>query len=93
MAKTLADLGVSLEKRTLKNGANLFLFQRKGMPIYLRTTFFAGSRFDSIPGTAHFLEHMLLVGTKKFPTKNSMTEYIQKVGGEFASLRDFRKVY
>jgi len=83
--KLLPKFGVELHQTKLKNGTNVFLFKRKGMPIYLRATFFAGSRFDSIPGTAHFLEHMLLAGTKKFPTKNLIADYIQKVGGEFGA--------
>ncbi|HEY4528513.1 MAG TPA: pitrilysin family protein [Candidatus Paceibacterota bacterium] len=85
MQKSLEKFGVNVHKSELKNGANLFLFERKGMPIYLRATFFAGSRFDSTPGTAHFLEHMLLAGTKKFPTKNLIADYIQKVGGDFSA--------
>lgn len=85
MIKTLGDFGVNLHKAQLKNGSNVFLFQRKGMPIYIRTIFFAGSRFDAIPGVAHFLEHMLLAGTKKFPKKNLIAEHIQRVGGDFGA--------
>lgn len=81
----LEKFGVNIHREKLKNGVDLFLFERKGMPIYLRATFFAGSRFDSIPGTAHFLEHMLLAGTKKFPTKNLIANHIQKVGGDFGA--------
>jgi len=88
MQKSLEKFGVTVHKKELKNGADLFLFERKGMPIYLRAAFFAGSRFDSIPGTAHFLEHMLLAGTKKFPTKNLIANYIQKIGGEFGASTD-----
>ncbi|MBI2065555.1 MAG: insulinase family protein [Candidatus Zambryskibacteria bacterium] len=83
--KLLPKFGVEFHQAQLKNGANVFLFKRKGMPIYLRAIFFAGSRFDNIPGTAHFLEHMLVAGTEKFPTKNLIAEYIQKVGGDFGA--------
>jgi predicted Zn-dependent peptidase len=85
MISELGKFGVSLQKRTLNNGVNLFLFERKGMPVYLRTIFFSGSRFDSVPGTAHFLEHMLLAGSKKFPAKNLIAEHIQRVGGDFGA--------
>ena len=83
--KKLEKFGVNIHREKLKNGVDLFLFERKGMPIYLRASFFAGSRFDPIPGTAHFVEHMLLAGTKKFPTKNLIADYIQKVGGDFGA--------
>lgn len=85
MQKELRKFAVQLHHEKLDNGADLFLFERKGMPISLRATFFAGSRFDDIPGTAHFLEHMLLAGTKKFPTKNLISDHIQKVGGDFGA--------
>ncbi len=86
--KLISKFGVEFHKATLKNGVNVFLFRRIGMPIFLRAVFFSGSRFDTIPGTAHFLEHMLFAGTEKFPSKNLMAEYIQKVGGDFSAATD-----
>jgi len=85
MDKDLQKFGVKMYSKTLKNGVPVFLFKRTGMPIYLRATFFSGSRFDSIPGISHFLEHMLLAGSEKFPTKNLLAEHIQKVGGDFGA--------
>jgi insulysin len=32
-------------------------------------------------GTAHFLEHMLFMGTKKYPDEAEYSEYISKAGG------------
>ena len=32
---------------------------------------------DELPGLAHFLEHMLFLGTKKYPDENSYAEYLQ----------------
>lgn len=83
--RTLSKFGIDLYQRNLKNGAQVFLFKRSGMPIYIRASFFAGSRFDEITGTAHFLEHILTAGTQKFPSKNLIAEYIQEVGGEFSA--------
>lgn len=85
MVVGLGKFGAVFHKRELKNGANLFFFERKGMPISLRVVFFAGSRFDFILGTAHFLEHMLLAGTEKFPSKNLIASCIQRVGGDFSA--------
>ena len=36
---------------------------------------------DELPGLAHFLEHMLFLGTKKYPDENSYAEYLQSHGG------------
>lgn len=34
-----------------------------------------------LPGTAHFLEHMLFMGTEKYPLENEYSEFISNNGG------------
>ena len=43
-----------------------------------------GSSLDPKPlyGTAHFLEHMLFMGTDKYPLENEYTYFIENNGGE-----------
>jgi insulysin len=36
---------------------------------------------DSVPGLAHFLEHMLFMGTKKYPDVNTFFSFLSKHGG------------
>jgi len=36
---------------------------------------------EEIPGLAHFLEHMVFMGSKKFPEENSFESFIAKHGG------------
>lgn len=36
---------------------------------------------DEYPGLAHFLEHMLFLGTEKYPDENSYSEFLNKHGG------------
>ena len=36
---------------------------------------------EKIPGIAHFLEHMLFLGSKKYPSANYFSEFIAKNGG------------
>ena len=41
----------------------------------------AGSFNDTYPGTAHFLEHLLFMGSEKYPEQNDYHSYIQINGG------------
>jgi insulysin len=52
-----------------------------------------GSALDPKPlfGTAHFLEHMLFMGTKKYPSENEYSVYIGNNGGStnaFTGIKD-----
>ena len=80
---TLKDLGIKPEQVILSNGIQLINFRRIGSPLYIKCMFVAGSRFDHIDGISHFLEHLLVAGTKKFPTKNILSSYIENHGGFF----------
>jgi predicted Zn-dependent peptidase len=86
--KILTKFNTEFEEGRLADGSRVFLFRRKGMPIHLRAIFKAGSRFDLVSGTAHFVEHMLLAGTEKFPTKNLIADHIHRVGGDFGANTD-----
>lgn len=36
---------------------------------------------DYLPGLAHFCEHMLFLGTEKFPNENAYTKFLSEHGG------------
>lgn len=36
---------------------------------------------ESLPGLAHFCEHMLFLGTEKYPNENDYTTYLSQSGG------------
>lgn len=38
-----------------------------------------------IPGLAHFCEHMLLMGTKKYPEENAFHKFVSEHGGAFGA--------
>lgn len=58
-----------------------FLFHRPGQPIHIKVSFLAGSRFDTKPGIAHFLEHMILAGSRKYPNKRILSTTLENLGG------------
>jgi insulysin len=42
-----------------------------------------GSNDEPIPGLAHFLEHMLFMGSKKYPSENYYSKFISENGGSY----------
>lgn len=44
---------------------------------------FVGNFFDpsDIPGLAHFLEHLLFMGTEKYPKENDYSQFLSEHGG------------
>jgi len=84
---TLDDFGVKREQVILSNGSKLIFFEKPKTPVSIRATFISGSRFDPIgkDGTAHFLEHMIVAGSKRFPSKDKLANYIEQYGGVFSA--------
>lgn len=83
----LEDFGVKREQAALSNGARLIFFKKPKAPVSMRATFIGGSRFDPVgkEGTAHFLEHMIVAGSKRFPSKDKLAAYVEQYGGGFSA--------
>ena len=43
---------------------------------------------DDVPGLAHFLEHMLFLGTEKYPDENGYSQYLSMNGGSSNAYTD-----
>uniref|UniRef100_A0A7S4JUU6 Insulin-degrading enzyme n=2 Tax=Odontella aurita TaxID=265563 RepID=A0A7S4JUU6_9STRA len=43
---------------------------------------------DELPGLAHFCEHMLFLGTEKYPDENEYNQYLQRHGGRSNAFTD-----
>ena len=84
---TLDDFGVKREQAILSNGSKVIFFEKSKAPVSIRATFISGSRFDPAgkEGTAHFLEHMIVAGSKRFPSKDKLAAYIEQYGGSFSA--------
>ncbi len=83
----LKNFGITRKADQLNSGAHLAVFRKQSSPIYTRLAFLSGGRFDPIgkEGLAHFMEHMVVAGTKKYPSKDKLAEYIENYGGEFGA--------
>ena len=42
-----------------------------------------------LPGLAHFLEHMLFLGTEKYPEEGHYNQFLQERGGNSNAYTDF----
>jgi len=84
---TLKDFNVRRENIKLSNGCNVTLFKRTNSPVFMMFSLVLGSRFDPVEkeGLAHFFEHMLVAGTKKFPSKDLLASYIEDLGGSIGA--------
>jgi len=74
------------KKITLKNGLRLVLAPMVGSQSTTALVLFgAGSKYENRQnnGVSHFLEHMFFKGTKKRPTTLALSEYLDRVGGEY----------
>jgi zinc protease len=75
---------VDAKKLVLKNGLTLILVKNPKLPIFSIYTFYkVGSKheYPGITGSAHFLEHMMFKGAKKYG-KGSFDKVIEKSGGQ-----------
>lgn len=82
---SFSDFNVTKHSAILSNGVRVTLFERPKAPITIRLSFLSGSRFDPVgkEGLAHFTEHMVVAGTKKFPSSDVIATFIEGLGGYY----------
>lgn len=51
----------------------------------------AGAEYDKNPGTAHFLEHMLFMGTEKYPREDEYKDFVGLCGGSSNAFTEINK--
>lgn len=87
---TLPLLNASLQKQKilklqLDNGLKAIIVSDPEVEqASVAITMMAGNFYDPVdhPGLAHFLEHMLFLGTKEYPEESGFTRYLSAHGGE-----------
>ena len=68
---------------TLKNGMGVLVIQNKRAPVIAQMIWYnfgSGVENTGKSGLAHFMEHLMFKGTRKFPD-NYYSNYISKIGG------------
>ena len=60
-----------------------YIYVCKYMWMMIEYAYIAGSYSDpeGVPGMMHFLEHMLFMGTEKYPGENEFDKYLSEHGG------------
>lgn len=81
--KSLNDKNI-YKKINLSNGMDVVLvsnanFEKSAAAMLVKVGSFADP--SKFPGMAHFLEHMLFLGTKKYPKEGTYQRFIEKNGG------------
>lgn len=72
------------KKERLNNELRIVTYQMPATKsVTIEVAIKAGPRYESgkNAGTAHFLEHMLFEGTKRFPSAKELALYLESVGG------------
>ncbi len=92
----LKDLNIDYSSRTLSNNIRLDVYTKPNSPVSLRLTLLAGDSFDddkTKKGLAHFVEHILLAGTEKFPSKDKIALHLDRYGGDFSGQTDKERLF
>jgi predicted Zn-dependent peptidase len=74
------------QMHTLQNGLTVILYDTESFPTLTSMLMVgAGSRYENETnnGVAHFLEHMVFKGTKRFPDSHIIASTIEGLGGVF----------
>lgn len=82
---------MNIEEFTLPNGLKIILESiENAQSVTVCAAVGAGPRHETkeTVGLAHFLEHMLLEGTRELPNSKKVAEYIENVGGKYGAFTE-----
>ncbi len=82
----LSKYNVDYSHGKINDKTHYHLFKRQEKPINISASFAAGARFEKKIGLAHFLEHMLLAGTEKYPNKRLLAIAAENIGGTIGGI-------
>lgn len=79
---------------TLDNGLRVLVVSDREAPMAGAAVVVGSGLYDDpteFPGLAHFLEHMLFLGTQRFPVADEFQHYIQAHGGRYNAVTEGEK--
>ena len=83
---------VKFKSRILKNNIRLDIYEKKDSPIFATFSILCGDVFNedkTKKGLAHFVEHLLVAGSKTFPSKDKIAIFLDEFGGGFSANTNF----
>jgi predicted Zn-dependent peptidase len=83
------------EKFDLPNGLQVLLLPDDSLSVTVLGLVKAGSRYETLEkeGLAHFYEHMVFKGTRKFPSKKDLALAVDEVGADYNGATDQEYTY
>lgn len=83
----LEDFQIELQKAVSSSGVRFIHYKKPNAPIAITIGSRSGSRFDpkGKEGLAHFLEHMVFMGTEKFPNKKELSLVLGDTGSLYSA--------
>ena len=86
---------MSFEKFDLPNGLQVLLLPDDSLSVTVLGLVKAGSRYETLEkeGLAHFYEHMVFKGTRKFPSKKDLALAVDGVGADYNGATDQEYTY
>lgn len=84
---TLNDFLITLQRITTPSGLKFVHFKKAHSPISIKVGSRSGSRFDPTgkSGLAHFVEHIILDGTEKYPNKKELSLSFDDLGASYGA--------
>ncbi len=79
MKRDFKELGVTLESRK-EGDVSFYHFYKEKAPLTIYVVFDFGAIHGTKAGVAHFMEHLALSGTEKWPSKDIFKQEVQKNG-------------
>jgi predicted Zn-dependent peptidase len=91
---TFQKLNINYKAGILKSELKFFHFERKGAPIKIQFVFEGGAVEDPFDkqGLAHFLEHMIVAGTEKYPSKDLLSQELERLGGSYSAFTNIERI-
>lgn len=74
------------------NGVPWLHFRKPGEPFTIHMVFGYGANTETKLGAAHFMEHMVMSGSEKFPNRKELSDALNKRGGSIGACTNYMHI-